>query len=594
MPILVDRVRIAGFRGIRNFEMSLPRVAVLIGPNNCGKTSVLKALQLALGDYGRHLSDEDFHIDEKEDRSEEITVDVRIVATNEAEERTKAFAKEWTNEFGDKIQADLAGNQFFAFRTTVKPQPAKTGFLVERYTLLEWVDIAGWTSVVPLQNQKFSARSEFVPFVSIDAQRDIHQELNEKSSFVGRVLSQVKYDKDDVDVLEKMISDINDEAVAKSVPLARLKDHLNSLNDSFGGGGSAEVTPFPKKLRDLSKNFSVYFGNTAASSFSMEYHGMGTRSWASMLAVKAFTGLMEELHKAEAEPYHPIIAAEEPEAHLHPNAQRSLFSQLFSATGQAIVSTHSPYLAAMSALPNLRSLSVRGGHTQCYSLIDSLSDEELKSLHRQVIRDKGEVLFAKALILFEGQTEDQVVPAMFERWFGATAFSKGVNLAAVNGRNYVPYLKLALSLGIPTVIVSDNDTKNGVSSKADVDGQIAKITAETNLDLTANWFCLEYLTDPFDFEAELVKSCGLQVEVVDSFMLMKEGFNPNPQFLTAQRVALEGKNDDQLIEEMRNAKTRYSSFLSDVLIENKHNKTREAVVPHAFQNAFTTIEGWLN
>ncbi len=594
MPIIVDRVRISGFRGVRNFEMSLPRVAVLIGPNNCGKTSVLKALQLSLGDYGRHLSDEDFHIDENDSRLGQITVDVRLVATNEEEERVNAFAKEWANEFGDKIQADLESNQFFAFRTTAKPQPAKTGFLVERFTLLEWVGFADWTSVVPLQNQKFFARSEFVPFVPIDAQRDIHQELNERSSFVGRVLSQVKYDKVDVDILEKMISDINDEAVSKSVPLARLKDHFNSLNDSFGGGGSAEVTPFPKKLRDLSKNFSVHFGNSAASSFSMEYHGMGTRSWASMLAVKAFTDLMEELHKAEAEPYHPIIAAEEPEAHLHPNAQRSLFSQLFSATGQTVVSTHSPYLAAMCALPNLRSLSARGGHTQCYSLIDGLSDEELKSLHRQVIRDKGEILFAKALILFEGQTEDQVVPAMFERWFGATAFSKGVNLAAVNGRNYVPYLKLALSLGIPTVIVSDNDTKNGVSSKANVDGQIAKITAETSLDLTANWFRLEYLTDPFDFEAELVKSCGLQVEVIDSFMLMKEGFDPNPQFLTAQRAALEGKNDNQLIEEMRNAKTRYSSFLADVLIENKHNSTREAVVPQAFQNAFATIEGWLN
>tara|TARA_R110001599_G_scaffold345620_3_gene570207 strand:+ start:7541 stop:9265 length:1725 start_codon:yes stop_codon:yes gene_type:complete len=574
--------------------MSLPRVAVLIGPNNCGKTSVLKALQLSLGDYSRYLSDEDFHIDGDDNRSVEITVDVRLVATNEKDERVNAFPKEWANEFGDKIQADLIGNQFFAFRTVAKPQPAKAGFLVERYTLQEWVNFADWTAVTPLQSQKFSARSEFVPFVSIDAQRDIHQELNERSSFVGRVLSQVKYDKADVHVLEKMISDINDEAVAKSIPLARLKDHLDSLNDSFGGGGSTEVTPFPKKLRDLSKNFSVHFGNSAASSFSMEYHGMGTRSWASMLAVKAFTGLMEELHKAEAEPYHPIIAAEEPEAHLHPNAQRALFSQLFDAAGQAIVSTHSPYLAAMCDLPNLRSLSTRGGHTQCYSLIEGLADEELKSLHRQVIRDKGEVLFAKALILFEGQTEDQVFPAMFERWFGVTAFSKGVNLAAVNGRNYAPYLKLALSLGIPTVIVSDNDTKNGVSSKVDVDGQIAKITAETTLKLTPDWFQLEYLTDPFDFEAELIKACGLQAEIIDSFMLMKEGFNPNPQFLAAQRTALEGMNDDQLVEEMRHAKTRYSGFLADVLIENKHAKAREAIVPQAIQNAFNTIEGWLN
>lgn len=593
MPIIVDRVRISGFRGVRNFEMSLPRVAVLIGPNNCGKTSVLKALQLSLGDYGRYLSDEDFHIDEKDDRSEEIIVDVRIIPTSEEEERVKAFSKEWTNDFGDKIRADSEGNQFFAFRTTAKPQPAKAGFLVERFTLQEWVDFSVWKSVTPSQNQKISARLEFIPFVSIDAQRDIHQELNEKSSFVGRVLSQIKYDKADVETLEEMISAVNDQAVAKSEPLARLKEHLNSLNESFGGGGSAEVTPFPKKLRDLSKNFSVHFGNSAASSFSMEYHGMGTRSWASMLAVKAFTDLMEELHTEEAEPYHPIIAAEEPEAHLHPNAQRSLFSQLFNTSGQALVSTHSPYLAAMCALPNLRSLSARGGHTQCYSLIEGLADEELKALHRQVLRDKGELLFAKALILFEGQTEDQVVPVMFERWFEATAFSKGVNLAAVNGRNYTPFLKLALSLGIPTVIVSDNDTKNGVSSKTDVDGQIEKISSETDLDLSADWFHLEYLTDPFDFEAELVRACGLRSEIIEAFMAVKEEFNPTPQFLAAQRTRLEGMDDEQLIAEMRSAKTQYSGFLADVLVENRNKKPRQDIVPKAFQNAFNTIEGWL-
>ena len=593
MPILVDTVRISGFRGIRDFEMSLPRVAVLIGPNNCGKTSVLKALQLALGDYSRHLSDEDFHIDGEDSRSEKIIVDVRIVATTDEGERDNAFSKEWLNEFGDKIQADVGGHQFYAFRTTAEPQAARTGFLVERHTLQEWVEYEYWLSVVTGPKQKFSARSEFVPFVSIDAQRDIHHELSEKSSFVGRVLSQVKYNKADVATLEGMIADINDKAVAKSVPLAQLKKHLSALNDSFGGQGSAEITPFPKKLRDLSKNFSVHFGESNASSFSMEYHGMGTRSWASMLAVKAFTDLMEELHKEEAEPYHPIIAAEEPEAHLHPNAQRSLFSQLFDSSGQAIISTHSPYLAAMCPLPNLRSLSARDGHTQCYRMIEGLLDAELKTLNREVIRNKGEILFAKALILFEGQAEDQVVPALFERWFGATAFSKGVNLTAVNGRNYAPYVRLALSLGIPVAIVSDNDTKDGNSTEIIVNKQIDKIKAETSLKLTTDWFQLDFLTAPNDFEAEIIRVCNQRSEVIDAFVEKAKDVKPHAAYLAKKSTELEKLNDDQLIDKMRGVKTSYSGFLADVLIENKNGKSREDVVPAAFQSAFTKVEGWL-
>ena len=46
--ILVDKIRIDGFRGLRNFGMNLNSTTVLTGMNNVGKTSVLKAMQLAL------------------------------------------------------------------------------------------------------------------------------------------------------------------------------------------------------------------------------------------------------------------------------------------------------------------------------------------------------------------------------------------------------------------------------------------------------------------------------------------------------------------------------------------------------------------
>ena len=62
MSIQIDVARICGFRGIANIEITLPKVTVLFGQNNAGKTSIIKALQLALGDYSRYLSDEDFYI----------------------------------------------------------------------------------------------------------------------------------------------------------------------------------------------------------------------------------------------------------------------------------------------------------------------------------------------------------------------------------------------------------------------------------------------------------------------------------------------------------------------------------------------------
>lgn len=348
--------------------------------------------------------------------------------------RTSEFSESWQQEFGDSIQAEADGKQFVAIRTTAKPDRIKGGYNVERFYLDVWPNAENWQDSRINSKNKMGRRLESIPFISIDAQRDIHNELKEKSSFVGRVLSSIEYGDDDVAELEKMVAEINKEAINKSEPLKRLKTHLDTLNQSFEGSGQTELTPFPKKIRDLSKRFSVHFGESDKSSFSMEYHGMGTRSWASILAVKAFTELMATNHEKEAEPFFPILAAEEPEAHLHPNAQRTLFQQLQDSPGQVIISTHSPYLVGMSELENLRGLIRTSNDINATQLISGLDPEDINILQREIMRFRGELLFSKAIILFEGVTEEQIIPSMFSAFFGKAAFSVGVNCISVSGK----------------------------------------------------------------------------------------------------------------------------------------------------------------
>ena len=467
--IQIECVRISGFRGIRNMEISLPRIAVLIGPNNSGKTSVLKALQLALGNYAQYISEEDFFIDQKDNRIEKIVIDIKIVPYKD-NTTSKNFNDEWGALFGDKIKKE-GDQEFVAIRTIAEPDEAKGGFKCQRYVMQKWSDFSFWLEEDPKEKDKMRSQLPGMSFISLESQRDIFYELRDKSSFAGKILADIKYDKSSTEKLESEIEKINQEAVEKSEDLKNFKDYLKRLRSMFYGSSDVLISPLPKKLRDLSKHFSIHFGRKDASVFSMEYHGAGTRSWASILTTLAFINSRAKKHKEEGEPFFPFLSAEEPEAHLHPNAQKTLYRQIANFESQAIITTHSPYLSATADISALRSLSHFDNKVLAKTPSKHLSLKEVKKINREIIYKRGELLFAKAWILFEGITEEQLIPAMLELKEGKTAFDLGISCIGVNGKNYLGFLKLAYNMGIPVHIISDSDG----SSKKEVESQIDKL-----------------------------------------------------------------------------------------------------------------------
>jgi putative ATP-dependent endonuclease of the OLD family len=498
--------------------MSLPRVTLLIGMNNSGKTSVLKALQLALGDYSRYLSEEDFYIGSDDKRAAEIVVDVRIVPVDKQGDRIDKFDEAWQAEFEDRIQSEANFRQYVALRTRSKPD--KGSFDTAYSVLREWTDDNNWYEARFEANKKF-LRLNGIQFIPIDAQRDIHQEIGEKSSLVRRVLSNIKYSKTEVDALEDLINVLNDQAIAKSSELATLKTNLENLNQSFESSGKAEITPFPRKIRDLSKYFSAHFGD----------HGMGTRSWASMLIVNAFAELKKKEYEKDEKLFFPILAAEEPEAHLHPNAQKTLYQQLEKFEGQVIISTHSPYIAAMAKQNGLRYLKRTADGIAVKHLSADLDQEERRRLQREVIHSRGEILFSKALVLSEGETEEQALPLLFKKYCGSEAFVKGVSFIGVGGKGkkYFPFLRFAKDFDMPVFIFSDGEPKT-VEELKEI---YRKVYGETDVLNSPNITIL----DNDNFEGYLT-SCGF-IEVIESVICQQEGDNAIEDWMSDRQ----GKKD---------------------------------------------------
>jgi putative ATP-dependent endonuclease of OLD family len=586
MGIQVDVLRINGFRGIQNLEITLPKVMILFGQNNAGKTSIIKALQLVLGDYGRYLSSEDFFINSDNDQQiDKITVDIRIIPIDE-NGRVKTFEDDWVNVFGEIIQPDLDEYDYVALRAIAKQHETLQGkYITEREYLTEWNDFDNWLDSDTL---KLTKKLDEITFIPIDAQRDIHSEIKEKYSFIGRVLSNINYSSSEIEELEEKIAEINQNAVDKSANLTHLKTHLDKLSETTLGRGKTEIMPFPKKIRDLSKNFSLHFGDNANSSFSMEYHGMGTRSWASMLTVKAFTEMLRDSFEKESKAFFSLIAAEEPEAHLHPNAQRTLYNQLASMENQVIVSTHSPYLISMADFSQLRALYKKDGRVASYKLTENLNQGEKNTLKRAVLFSRGELMFSRVLVLAEGVTEEQVLPSLIQAYFGQSCSALGINCIGVGGVNYAPFIKMAVSFGIPVVVISDNESN--INTK--VNKVIANIIDKFNLVLSSDVFYLQFLQPNNNFESELL-GLYLRNEIIDALMLAYKEKDSDEIHRQIKEQELNSSSNEQLFKEMKSSKSTYSGFLADIILENPYNKDFKTLLSLPLNNAFEKIAEWI-
>lgn len=145
MPVLIDTVRISNFRLFRNVEISLSRFTLLVGMNNAGKTSLLRALQIAFNGT-RSMTEDDFAIGTEEKK---IVIDMRIIPVDDESKRVQTFNDQWVDKLGDAISQDADGKGFFAFRTEIILDPITNDIESERFVLnqwREWDNTKGWTT----------------------------------------------------------------------------------------------------------------------------------------------------------------------------------------------------------------------------------------------------------------------------------------------------------------------------------------------------------------------------------------------------------------------------------------------------------------
>jgi len=562
MSILIKNVRISGFRGLENIEVTLEQTTILTGMNNTGKTSFLKALQLALGNR-QFVSQDDFFI-QGSTVSDKIIIDLLIVPIGDDGKQREDFSEDWEILFTtDRIRNDGTGNAFVPLRTIITFDAIKNSYKSQQFILQDWPeskqDDVDWFDVE--NGKKTSFYFDEVPFFYMDAQRDILEDTKLRSSYLGKMLSKIEYSKDDIKDIEEQIKLLNEKAVSSSDILSNIKTTLKELDTAMDTRSEGiEITPFTKKIRDLNKGLTIYYTDQQ-DSFSMEYHGMGTRSWSSLLMVKAFISLLSINAEKERSVFFPILTIEEPEAHLHPNAQKKLYGQMDAISGQKIISTHSPYIAATAKLNQIRNF-YKDETVTCGKIdTDSLTDEDIRKINRQVINTRGEIFFSKVIVFLEGETEEQALPIFVQKYFNKIPVEMGLDFVGVGGcRNYLPFLRFAEALKIPWFIFSDAEN-NVIES---VQFQFSQCGSKKN-----ESDCIVFLEDGNNFEKQLVDD-GFSDEIKKAIASLVVYTNQKHREVKEQDrlTEIENYDDDKLREIITGGKTKYSPAIAEQIIQS--------------------------
>lgn len=460
----IARIRIQNFRCFKETEIEFqPGLNVIIGENNSGKTTVLRALMLVFDRRSRvRPTVHDFYrLLEPLDSPPTITAQVTIRSSPTDSPGDRALVSAWLTKLEPKWEAQLSYNFFlpdqhhFEFAAALRNLDRDHFFEVVEEFLPKYVSrvYAGnpATKVVADSESLGKFDCQF-----LDALRDVETEMFAGGTPLFRsMLEEVM----DVGIEPAARRALRQDFRAKSGELRKsLLDRLKTeqlfrlareTGAADGGHPSLEGALDEEDLIAALRLFVM----REQFSFPATHNGLGYNNLMYISLVLSSLSFRSSVdRRGQNAAIFPMLLVEEPEAHLHPALQYKLLSHIVSRVQeephknrQVFVTTHSTHITAAAGLQPIICLSIAesGAIDVCYPA--KLFDEEGKKsrgyVERYLDATKSSMLFAKATVLVEGIAEQLIVPAIaraLERSFD----SNHVAIVRVDGLTFQHFLPL--------------------------------------------------------------------------------------------------------------------------------------------------------
>lgn len=451
----ISSVSIENFRAFKEktvFHFN-PGVTVLIGENDCGKSTVIDAIRYVLGTTDQswqHVELSDYH---QENTDNEIHI--TITFSNLTVREKAAFLECLTYTKDEEI---LIINWSAKYMTNVNPHRTFVSVNCGRNA-----DVAAPSA---------EAR-ELLRVTYLKPLRDAQAQMRSgRGSRLAQILSSIpdlnfgeREYKEGIDITSLSLAgifDLSNQLLAEHKVIKAVNkgigDILNTelmLNNdavktqiTVAGDGNTDE----KKIYSLLEKLDLNIQKDSVSNYGNV--GLGTSNLMSMAC--------EMLLNQDNNELSTFMLIEEPEAHIHAQRQLKLIQsmQKKGENQQVIMTTHSPLLASVVELNNLlliqnrKAFSMREGKTM-------LDPSDYKFLERYLDATKANLFFAKGVIIVEGPGEALLLPTLAQL-LNRNLTDYGISIVDVKSTGLRRYARIFQrkegdEINIPVSCITDRD-----------------------------------------------------------------------------------------------------------------------------------------
>lgn len=422
----LNRVVITNHSRIAETDIEVRGHLILVGPNDVGKSSLVRCLDLVLGANTAQMyswiSPDDFR-----DQAQPLLIEVTIAGLDADDQAT----------FPDETTVDAVTNELsltLSLEATIEDsdgtiaisRTAPNGGNHRQLSRLQ-IERLGWNLLGA------TAMSRDLREGRRSAVHDLLREVDlgtEKTTFEALV-AQIQDALRTSPVLDGIRGGLSAQ-LSKALPVEVGKDELRFETDAIADGdvlsGVRLRLDRDGKVKDLTEQSD------------------GLRA---LYAIALY-----DLVSTTAN----MVAVDEPEIHLHPTSQRSLARMLRDGRNQKVLATHSPDI--VSAFPADSIVTIRRGGIVVQPAAGFLSDDEKMVVHWWV-RDRLEPLTANGVIGVEG-ISDRILIERIADLTDRSLDRLGISLVETRGSGDMPaIIKLFGPSGfrIPLWILIDEDAR---------------------------------------------------------------------------------------------------------------------------------------